>query len=168
MEIYFQNEKKNFQKILGYFNYLYNMSKRVIRLTESNLKKYIRKVISEQPENERPQHNRRINADIGFGLVRAVKGNDSYKLVKRKDVGQFMGFGVFDTDNFIWVFGPNYDETGTGLNLNTNTIITKYTNPDGDSFYTLDDIDPDNDTEIPEVTIVSNERTLNNMGYSMD
>jgi len=52
MEIYFQKWKKNFPEIFRDFDYLYNkesyMSKKVIRLTESELKRYIQKIISEQ------------------------------------------------------------------------------------------------------------------------
>ncbi len=136
------------------------MGKRVIRLTESNLKKFIRKIISEQ-------HIQRINENNisdNFELVHKIKGNDSYKLLKHKSDNLF---GVLYTDDYTWVFEPNYTETNVSFDENTDTIITKYTNSDGDSFYTLYDMDVNNNMEIPEVRIVSNEETLNNMGFNI-
>ena len=145
------------------------MSKKTLRLTESQLREYIQKLISEQPDDDYPQHPRhtqRRNIDNMFKVIRVVKDNRSCKLVKHK--GDPQRIGVIDTDKMNWIFDPVYSETNMSLDENTGTIITKYTDPNGVSFYTLEDTDMLSGDEIPEVIIASNENTLNMMGFTMD
>jgi hypothetical protein len=73
---------KNFPEIFRDFKYLYikhsYMSKRVIRLTESDLKNYIRKVISEQQlSNNRPHDKMVINCLLNAGF-KVVNTNGKY------------------------------------------------------------------------------------------
>lgn len=121
-------------------------------VTESQLKSIIKESFDD------------YNISNNFELVCKIKGNHSYKLLKHKSDDLF---GVLYTDDYTWVFEPNYTETNVSFDENTDTIITKYTNSNGDSFYTLYNMDVNNNMEIPEVRIVSNEETLNNMGFNI-
>lgn len=143
-----------------------SINKKTLRLTESQLREYIQKLISEQPDDEHPQHTQRRNIDTMFKVIRVVKDNHSCKLVNYR--GDNKRVGVIDTDKMSWIFDPVYTETNMSLDENTNTIITKYTDPNGVSFYTLEDIDTLSGNEIPEVIIASNENTLNMMGFTMN
>jgi hypothetical protein len=97
-----QKHKKNFWKIFKNLRYLYVMSKKIVRLTESDLKNHIRKVISEQQlSNNRPHDKMVINCLLNAGF-KVVNTNGKYDVYLKNSKGYYVFSDYNDPNKFYF------------------------------------------------------------------